>query len=56
MDKKKIGEQCVNCFNCKKRGNEVYCKLGVWTERAEDVNKIRYHIPQEFGCPSYEEA
>lgn len=45
---------CTSCFNCKKKENKIYCKLGVWKE----VNCKRTILctPFDFNCPEWEEA
>ena len=44
---------CVNCFNCKTKNGDVYCKLGVWKEKK---GKSILHIPETFNCRLWEEA
>jgi hypothetical protein len=44
---------CVECFNCKIKGDTIFCKIGVWSEKRP---KIITYVPQEFDCPEYEEA
>jgi multimeric flavodoxin WrbA len=45
---------CTSCFNCKKKDNKVYCKLGVW-EEPDDGSTI-LHTPFDFNCPRWDEA
>jgi hypothetical protein len=44
---------CKNCFNCKIKGNKVYCKFGLFEEKKDTV---LLYIPQDFDCPEYEEV
>lgn len=44
---------CVDCFNCKKKKNETYCKIGVWKEKGD---KTILHSPYDFSCPHFDEA
>lgn len=45
---------CTSCFNCKKKGKRIYCKLGVWEEK--DIGKTILHAPYDFNCNRWEEA
>jgi Neuraminidase (sialidase) len=45
---------CVDCFNCKTRRKQIYCKLGVWKE--DDNGSTILHTPYDFNCPKWEEA
>ncbi len=45
---------CTDCFNCKKKNGEIYCKLGVWKE--SDNGKTILHTPFDFNCPRWEEV
>jgi hypothetical protein len=45
---------CTDCFNCKKKKNLVYCKLGVWKET--DNGKSILHTPFDFGCNKWDEV
>jgi hypothetical protein len=57
---KKQGKQdihirlCLDCFNCKKKNNQIYCKLGVWKE--VDNGKSILHTPFDFGCNKWEDV
>jgi hypothetical protein len=44
---------CTSCFNCKKKKNDIYCKLGVWKEVN---NKTILYTPFDFNCTEWEEA
>lgn len=45
---------CIACFNCKKKDDKIYCKLGVWSEKAN--SKSILHTPFDFNCNRWEEA
>jgi hypothetical protein len=45
---------CTSCFNCKRKGNKVYCKLGVWKET--DNGRTILHTPYDFNCTRWDEA
>ena len=45
---------CTECFNCKKKNADVYCKLGVWKEL--DNNRSILHTPYDFNCNQWVEA
>lgn len=45
---------CTSCFNCKRKGRKIYCKLGVW-EELDDESTILY-TPYDFECPKWEES
>ncbi len=44
---------CTLCFNCKKKSNKIYCKLGVWKE--VDNGRSILYTPYDFGCNQWEE-
>ena len=44
---------CVDCFNCRTKNDDIYCRFGIWKEKKP---KIITYIPQDFDCPEYEEA
>lgn len=46
---------CINCFNCKKKQNKIYCKLKRW-EPVVDTGKTILFTPYDYNCPDYEEA
>ena len=57
MDKTELGMEneyqlCVNCFNCKTKGTDIYCKFGVFREKK---TKFIIYSPQDFDCPEYDE-
>ncbi len=43
---------CKNCFNCKKKKNKVYCKIGYFKISA-DIPII--YTPYDFDCYEYDE-
>lgn len=45
---------CTSCFNCKKKRQMIYCKLGVWKE--PENGRTILHTPFDFNCNRYEEA
>ncbi len=45
---------CTDCFECKKKKGEIYCKLGVWKEL--DNGKTILHTPFDFNCNRWDEA
>jgi len=45
---------CTSCFNCKKKSNFLYCKLGVWKE--PDNGRTILHTPFDFNCNQWDEA
>lgn len=45
---------CTGCFKCKKKKDDVYCKLGAWKEKYN--NKTILHSPYDFNCNEWEEA
>lgn len=45
---------CTSCFNCKKKKDKVYCKLGVWEEPAN--GRTILHTPYDFNCNQWDEA
>ena len=45
---------CIDCFNCKKKNNKIYCKLGVWEEISN--GKSILHTPYDFNCNMWDEA
>lgn len=45
---------CIDCFKCKKKKNEIYCKLGIWKEI--DKGQSILHTPYDFSCNKWEEA
>lgn len=52
MDIREI-KLCIDCFNCKKKNNKTYCKLGVWKE--EDDKKSIIYTAYDFDCIEWEE-
>jgi len=45
---------CTSCFNCKKKKEKIYCKLGVWEE--DDNGRTILHTPFDFNCNRWEDA
>ncbi len=45
---------CTSCFNCKQKNGKIYCKLGVWEEKAN--GRTILHTPFDFNCNRYEEV
>lgn len=45
---------CTSCFNCKKKGKKIYCKIGVWKEI--DTKRSILYTPFDFNCTEWEEA
>lgn len=44
---------CINCFNCKKKRDDVYCKLGAWKEK---YTETILHTPYDFNCNKWDES
>lgn len=44
---------CRDCFKCKTRKGEVYCKEGYFKEKP---NKSIIHTPVDFDCYEWEEV
>lgn len=43
---------CVNCINCKKTGNKVFCKEGYFKNKNE--KDIKTFTPYDFNCIKFE--
>lgn len=43
---------CKNCFNCKTRNGEIYCKEGNFKEKS---SKTIIYTPVDFDCCEWEE-
>lgn len=43
---------CVDCFHCKTKNKEVYCKFGFWKE--VDDGKSILHTPFDFNCTEWD--
>jgi len=55
MQKKNLDLRlCTSCFNCKKKMDDIYCKLGIWKEK--DNGKTILHTPFDFNCDQWDEA
>ena len=52
-DRKEIYQDlCINCYNCKQKKDKVYCKFGVFEEKA---GTPILHTPQDYDCPEFDE-
>ena len=45
---------CVDCFHCKTKNKEVYCKKGCFRENPQSNKSILY-TPSDFDCEFYED-
>lgn len=44
---------CIECFNCKTKGDEIYCKFGVFKEKK--TSRPIIYVSQDFDCPEWDE-
>jgi len=43
---------CINCYNCKIKNEEVYCKEGYF--KKINIKKILLYTPFDFDCYKWE--
>lgn len=42
---------CINCMNCKKLNNRIYCKKGHFKNKSE--KDIKTFTPYDFNCTEF---
>ena len=50
----KHNKLCIDCFHCKQKNNNVYCKERFFDNI--DENKFLTLSPHDFDCPFWNEA